>query len=394
MSEKTISDLAAHCIRCGFCLESCPTFLVTGKETESPRGRIYLIRSADAGLMEWGDPGVTAHIDACVGCRNCETACPSGVEYGALLELARVRIEKTRNSKGRRFLLSSVTSPLKLRLQLAMSKLLPGRKVPNFVSRMLTKENPEADRPIAEAAGYWPPQDEATLPPVKGEVSLLVGCAMSVLYPRVHQATKRLLRRVGYTTREVTGCCGALHAHNGFMSQAQEMAEGVAARDVGRTLVTNSAGCGSFLKEHIAVKVEDISEFLLRNGLVQTLESDKARVSETATYHDACHLAHGQKVAAPPRELIRAIPGIQYVELKEADLCCGSGGIYNVTQPHLARQLLERKWANILATGASLVVTGNPGCHAWIEQRSREAGGSVKVMHTAEFLESALSGLL
>ncbi len=394
MSDKTISDLAAHCIRCGFCLESCPTFLVTGKESESPRGRIYLIRSADAGLMEWGEPGVTQHIDACVGCRNCETACPSGVEYGALLELARVQIEKTRDSKGRRFLLSSVTSPGKLRLQLAMSKLLPGRKVPGFVSRMLTKEKPEADRPQAEAAGSWPRLDESILPPKRGEVSLLVGCAMSVLFPRVHEATKRLLRRVGFTTRDVSGCCGALHAHNGFLSEAMAMAEGVAARDVGRILVTNSAGCGSFLKEHVGVKVEDISEFLLRNGLAETISASNARVTDRVTYHDACHLAHGQKITAQPRDLIKTIPEIHYVELKEADLCCGSGGIYNVTQPHLARQLLNRKWANIQATGAKIVVTGNPGCHAWIEQRSREAGGSVKVMHTAEFLESALSGLL
>jgi len=392
LKDATISDLAAHCIRCGFCLESCPTFLITGKETESPRGRIYLIRSADAGSLDWAEPGLTEHIDTCVGCRNCETACPSGVEYGPLLELARSRMEQARHANGKELLLKSVTHPGQLKAQLLLSKLWPGRRVPGFVSRLITKEKPEADKPHIHRAGSWPTLDEASCPRIRGEVSLLVGCAMGVLFPRVHEATRRLLRRVGYVARDVTGCCGALHEHNGFAKEASEMAEGVVARNVGRVLVVNSAGCGSFLKEHTGAKVEDISEFLVRNGLLEQMGA--AKVAAKVTYHDACHLAHGQKITQQPRDLIRAIPGVRYVELKEADLCCGSGGIYNLTQPTLARQILERKWANVVATGAGIVVTGNPGCHAWIEQRSREAGGRVKVMHTAEFLESALSGLM
>jgi glycolate oxidase iron-sulfur subunit len=343
-------------------------------------------------MFQWNDPALTDHIDACVGCRACETACPSRVEYGALLELARANIEKSRHSKGRKLLLKSVTNPGRLKTQLALSKLLPGSRVPGFVSHMVTDEKPEANRPQVHKAGSWPPLDESVLPPVQGEVSWLIGCAMGVLFPRVHEATRRLLRRIGLTTKDVEGCCGALHAHNGFASEAASMAEGIIARSVGRSVITNSAGCGSYLKEHTGAHIEDISELLVRCGLIAQLA--RAKCSAKVTYHDACHLAHGQKLTKPPRELIRAIPGLSYVELQEADLCCGSGGIYNLTEPQLARQLLERKWSNVAATGADIVVTGNPGCHAWIEQKALEVKSPVQVMHTAEFLESALSGLL
>ncbi len=392
MSQSSISDLAAHCIRCGFCLESCPTFLITGKETESPRGRIYLIRSADAGMLKWDEEGLTEHIDACVGCRNCETACPSGVEYGPLLELARANIEAAKPSKGKAFLLKNVTSPETLKAELMLSHFLPGRKVPKFLTRSITREKPQADRPRAEPAGAWPALNEQELPPVRGEVCLLVGCAMGVLFPRVHEATRRLLRRIGLSVKDVSGCCGALHSHNGFALEANVMAENIVARSVGRSLVINSAGCGSFLKEHTGLPAFDISETLINAGFVSRLAHASADVK--VTYHDACHLAHGQKITKGPRELIQAIPGVAYVELPEADLCCGSGGIYNLTQPTLARRMLDRKWKNIESTGAEIVITGNPGCHAWIEQRSREAGGNVRVMHTAQFLEEAISGVL
>jgi glycolate oxidase iron-sulfur subunit len=389
---NSISDLAAHCIRCGFCLESCPTFVVTGKETESPRGRIYLIRSADAGVMDWKDESLKEHIDTCVGCRACETACPSGVEYGALLELARDRLEKEHPSFGKSALLGGITKPAALKVQLTLSKLLPGRKMPGFLSRMITKEPAQADKPVAQEAAHWPPLDESKLPPLKGEVKMLDGCAMSVLYPRVNEATRRLLRRVGFKAVDVQGCCGALHAHNGHLEAAVKMARvilgagGESTKDL--PLIVNSAGCGSFLKEQKSGHVQDISEFLLANGLADQLA--KTILNQKVSYHDACHLAHGQKITSQPRALINAIPGLDFRELPEADMCCGSGGIYNVTQPALARQLLERKWANVVSTGADVIVTGNPGCHAWIEQRSREAGESVKIIHTAEFLELAL----
>lgn len=387
-----ISDLAAHCIRCGFCLESCPTFVVTGKETESPRGRIYLIRSADAGVIPW-DESVKEHIDTCVGCRACETACPSGVEYGKLLELGRERLEEKLPNRGRKLLLKGITHPGLLRLQLLLAKLSPGRRVPGFVSRWLTEETPQAEKPSAQVAVDWPDLEESTLPPLRGQVAFLRGCAMDVLFPNVQIATRRLLRRVGYEAVDVTGCCGALHAHNGHLHEALSMSDKVTSQvdPKWEALITNSAGCGSFLKEHSNLRVKDIAEFLVDQGLPHTLENG-AGPKLKVTYHDACHLAHGQGIRSQPRELIKAIPGIEYIELPDSDMCCGSGGIYNVTQPKLARQLLERKWANIVSTGAEVVVTGNPGCHAWIEQRSREAGQTVRVMHTAEFLERAVSG--
>lgn len=219
---------------------------------------------------------------------------------------------------------------------------------------------------------------------------------MRVLYPRVHEATKRLLRRIGYVAKENNaGCCGALHAHNGHLDEAIEMAES-AAREMPSDLplIVNSAGCGSFLKDHSSLsnRTYDASEFLLKNGLIQALQL-AIRLEKRITYHDACHLAHGQRITDPPRQLLKAIPGIELIEMNEADRCCGSAGIYNLLQPRMARDLLERKWANVEATGAEIVALGNPGCHAWIEQASRERESEVRVLHTMEILESASSGL-
>ncbi len=393
-----LSDLAAHCIRCGFCLEACPTYTETGLETESPRGRIYLVRSALEGSIGWGEEEVGKHLDLCLGCRACETACPSGVEYGRILELAREEIERRRPSRAEKWLLSGITRPRLLKLQLALGRLLPGKGLPRVLSRLLTRERPEVERPRAQRPSAWPPPAEASLPPVKGEVYLLEGCAMSVLFPRVHEATRRLLRRLGFAVRESgAGCCGALHAHQGLSGKASRMAARLAAAMPGDArLIVNSAGCGSFLKQHapaaLRERVEDVSEVLSREGLAGLLGESKG-VRARATYHDACHLAHGQGIREAPRSLLRAIPGLELVELQEADTCCGSAGVYNVLQPGMARRLLERKWRNVEATGASIVAMGNPGCHAWIEQAAREKGSDVLVLHTAELLEASFSGL-
>ncbi len=388
----SLSDLTSQCIRCGFCLEACPTFVLSGRETESPRGRIYLARSADEGKVEWEE---TRHaLDTCLGCRACEPACPSGVKYGEILEQARDTLGAKPGVKN---LIDGLSDPAAVRRQLALSRLWPGSKVPGFVSKGLSDEPSVADLPRSPKKRDWPSIDESTLPSIKGRVAILEGCVMRVLYPDVHIALRRLLRRIGYTVVENdAGCCGALHAHNGMLDEAHQKVEALSRelpKDV--PLIVDSAGCGSWLKDSIGreARVVDASEFLLANGLIDQLKASPG-LDLTVTYHDACHLAHGQRIKDEPRALIQAIPGLTFVELVESDMCCGSAGVYNLTQPGYAKRLLDRKWANVLATGAEIVATGNPGCHAWIEQASREAGGRVKVVHTLDLLEASFTGLV
>lgn len=397
---KSLDELTAHCIRCGFCLESCPTFVLTGEETESPRGRIYLVRSADEGKLDW--EATRPHLMRCLGCRACETACPSGVEYGDIFEIARDRLESAHTHHTKKALLSGLTSPGRLKVQLALGRLLPGKRVPLLLSKLLSGEPAEANRPTVQPANSLPPLEESSLPPVRGEVYLLEGCVMRVLFPRVHEATRRLLRRVGYRVRDVPqGCCGSLHLHAGYMDEAKSRAKELAIALSGDLpVILDSAGCGSTMKaygdligdEDFASRVVDASEFLLAQGLIEELAKSPG-LEIAATYHDACHLGHGQGVRSQPRALLAAIPKMRLEDLDEPDMCCGSAGIYNLTQPKLARELLERKWANVEATGASVVAMGNPGCHAWIGQAALEHGEKVQVLHTTELLEAAFTGL-
>ncbi len=400
-----LEELTTHCIRCGFCLESCPTFVQTGNEMESPRGRIYLVRSAIGGKLNWQED-VKPHLDLCLGCRACETACPSAVQYGMILEIARDKIEKEKPQRAKDALLAGTTNPTILKTQLALGRLLPGKRVPGLISHLLSGHAAEADRPTPQQEAHFPFLDDKDLPAIKGEVYLLEGCAMKVLYPRVHQVTRRLLRRVGFVVKDVSqGCCGALHAHYGNLTEARKLGERlIKSMPDNLPVIVNSAGCGSTIKEYghlmdgqssaeaFAKRTFDVSEFLLANGLIEALQSAKG-LNQTATYHDACHLAHGQKIVSQPRELISAIPNLKLVPLNEADMCCGSAGIYNVTQPEMARKLLERKYDNIAQTGASIVATGNPGCHSWIAQAAREHGKKIQVLHTLELLEAAFVGL-
>jgi Fe-S oxidoreductase len=334
VAKEELSDLTARCIRCGFCLEACPTYVLTGHETESPRGRIYLVRSAEEGKIAWEQ--ARPHLDRCLGCRACEPACPSGVQYGQILELSRDRLEERRPHRAKRWLLAGVTSPVRLRLQLLVGKLWPGKRVPGWLSRLLSREAPEADLPRALPDCCWPPLEEAKLPPVRGEVYLLEGCAMRVLYPGVHEATRRLLRRVGYSVREAeAGCCGALHAHNGQLEEAKKMAAELAsaldmAGDPARPastpltpsssrsapggggeapLIVNSAGCGSFLKEQPEweERVFDAAEFLFRNGLAQALAAAHLprRLSSWARTGNSARATRAS--AGDPRHRIRRI---------------------------------------------------------------------------------------
>lgn len=397
---RDLGDLTAQCIRCGFCLESCPTFKLTSNELLSPRGRIYLVRSALEGTGDWEQAVET--MDSCLGCRACETVCPSGVEYGAISELARERLSESHPRPLRRAMIGGLSDHRIARVQIALGRLMPGGRVPGLLSRLLSGQKPEAETPKPAASDPWPPIEDVDLPPVRGEVVLLEGCVMRVLYEPVHEATRRLLRRVGYRVVESgAGCCGSLHLHSGYLVEARQLALRLD-QDLPKDLpvIVNSAGCGSTMKEyaHLDGALEslgrrsiDASRFLLENGLQDALRRSRG-IDAEVTYHDACHLAHGQGIRDEPRALIQAIPRLRYRPLQESDTCCGSAGIYNVVQPQMARQLVERKWAFVEKTGASIVATGNPGCLAWLEQVSRERGESIRVLHTLELLEASFSG--
>ncbi len=392
---KPLDDLTTQCIRCGFCLDACPTFKLTGSELESPRGRIYLARSADEGVLDWAD--TKKHFDRCLGCLACEPACPSAVKYGEILELARERIEEVAPNSAREFVVDSATDPAMMRL----GGLSHNAKIPNLFGRFFESEKMEARLPVPEPNNL--PNLTGDLPPVIGEVYFLEGCAMRALFPRVHASTKRLLRRIGYTTRVVdAGCCGSMHAHNGYLDEAKERAAAlmsVMPDDI--PVIVDSAGCGSTMKrygdllpgsEMFAYRVKDASEFLALHGLLDSIKQAPGLPGLSVTYHDACHLAHGQGIKEAPRALLKAIPGIEFHELPDSDRCCGSAGIYNIVQPEMARQLLNLKLENAERTKAAIVASGNPGCHAWMAQGAREAGALYVVRHTMEVLEAAFIG--
>jgi len=398
------------CVHCGICLPQCPTYRVLGEEMDSPRGRVYLMRAAAEGRAEL-TPGLARHLDLCLGCRACETACPSGVPFGQLLEATRAQLDRKRvraresahatlvwalsifphpdrlgallwplrlyQASGLRTLVraSGILAPFK-RLQ-AMDALLP-RVLPGASSL------PE----LIPARGK-----------ARGRAALLTGCVQRFFFPEINLATARLLSAAGWevVVPRGQGCCGALHLHAGRLDEFRAMARSLMAtlgRDVD-IVVTNAAGCGSALKEYghwlgdegaerFAGLVKDISEVLVDADL------PLGELKETVTYHDACHLAHGQKVRAQPRELLRRIPGVTLLELPDSDLCCGSAGVYNLLEPEMAAELGRRKLERIRETGARIVAAGNPGCIMQISQQALEAGLALEVMHPVTLLSRAL----
>jgi glycolate oxidase iron-sulfur subunit len=416
--HNLIEERAVKCIRCGFCLDACPTFRLTGNEADSPRGRIYLMRSVAENVIPL-DQDVMKHIDACLGCRACETACPSGVQYASILEEFRSEIEERGMRPAiqrfaRRQLLNTLTNPRLFAATLKASQVLGGsnghqRLMPSFAAEMLTGS---ASVPITLPAvpnrvsiGTLPEVNPA-IGERRATVAMLAGCVMRVLYHTTNEATVRVLQQNGceVLVPRAAGCCGALHVHNGFIEDARQRAR--ALLDALETVemdafIVNSAGCGSTLKEYgellaedplyakraqqLAAKVKDISEFLMELGLRPPTVSLPVRVA----YHDACHLAHGQKIAAAPRKMLLSIPKLQLIDLPESDTCCGSAGIYNLTQPVMAKMLQQRKVDFILESGAAVIATGNPGCLAWIQQGLKERGASIAVKHPIEILDEA-----
>jgi len=407
------------CVHCGFCLPTCPTYLVLGNEMDNPRGRIYLIRAASEGKIKITDNFVK-HMDLCLLCRNCETACPSGVKFGFLMESARGQIEQhykysLRDRWFRELILRTFTHIgtlktmsrlLRFYQRFGLRKIVHVSRVLGLLGRLGKMEAllPSIPRVSEDLPEVMPAQGES-----RGRVGLLLGCVQRYFSPQVNVATARALNENGYdvVVPKEQGCCGSLFVHEG----ARERAKGLARKTIDvferagvDMIAVNAAGCGSVMKEYwelfhsdraysykaeaFSKKVRDVSQILAQ----QPIKGGLGAVNLTATYHDACHLAHGQRIRQEPRALLQAIPGLRLVELKESDFCCGSAGIYNLLHPELAQQFLDRKIERIKETGAQVVVSGNPGCSLQIEKGLKEQGLDVRVVHPVELLDWSIRG--
>ena len=398
-------DKSLACVHCGLCLSACPTYLETGNENDSPRGRIYLMRAIQAGRLPVDDITVR-HIDLCLGCRACEPACPSGVEYGQLLEHTRDHIEKNYSRSVfqkilRRFAIEKIF-PFPSRLKLA---LLPARFIKALRLQWLlpkfARESLELVPDNAEA-GRLPEVSSAK--ETRGSVGFIEGCVMQVMFAPTNLNSVRLLNCAGWDvhTPAGQGCCGALYAHSGQLDLARECARhniAVFEKLDLEAIIINAAGCGSTLKEYGALLADDPDwaergeAFSARvKDLTEWVEISRFAIHDSGlkvTYHDACHLAHPQGITAEPRALVRAVAGENFVELPEAEICCGSAGSYNLTEPEMAARLQRRKIDNILSTGAEVVVTSNPGCQLQIQAGLKKAGSKMRVMHIADFLATS-----
>lgn len=395
------------CVHCGFCLATCPTYKVLGEEMDSPRGRIILMKEVLEGAMPITD--ALPYVDRCLGCMACVTACPSGVEYGHLLTPFRASAEKQRSrppaNRAARMLVKE-TLPYPDRFRLAVQGGRVGRwlrsALPDELGAMLDML-PDALPDAAPLPEIFPAQGTR-----RARVALLAGCVQQVLAPQINWATLRVLAHNGVETiiPRGQGCCGSLSLHIGEAKQAQELArKNLAAfpTDVD-AIITNAAGCGSGMQEYSLLfageadrtgveafsrRVRDITVFLDELGAVSP---PALRDPLTVAYHDACHLAHAQRITAPPRRLLGMIPNLTVVEVPEGELCCGSAGTYNLEQPELARQIGERKARNILSTAPQAVVTGNIGCMNQIKVHLELLGRPLPIWHTVELLDLAYTG--
>ncbi len=421
--DRPSPDLIQDCVHCGFCLSACPTYLETGNELDSPRGRIYLMKSALEGKIPMGG-SLVKHLDMCLGCIACEPACPSGVKYSRLIESARSQIERRYerpfSDKLHRLLIYSIFPyPKRLRLLLPLLYLyqVSGLKHLVHTSGILRKLSSRLSKmddmlPAIKSSELFPSMPN--LIPAMGKkryrVAFLTGCVQSVLFPRTNEATVRVLSENGceVVVPRNQGCCGALSLHSGRMSEARDFARiniNIFERSDYDAIIVNSAGCGSAMKEYqellkgdesyaeraerISNKTKDIMEFLDEIGLRGELREVKCRV----TYQDACHIAQAQRIKSQPRNIIKKIPGVEFVELRESELCCGSAGIYNMVEPEMSGRLLDRKIGNLKETDADLLVAGNPGCLLQIQMGIIQNGLNVKTAHPIELLDWSYRGI-
>jgi glycolate oxidase iron-sulfur subunit len=426
LAESIDYELFMDCVHCGLCLATCPTYVETANENDSPRGRIYLWRAVVDGRAELSGE-IRRHLDLCLECRACETACPSGVQYGKIIgsykeDAARLGYAAPTLNALQRFMLFHLTpyagrmrralAPLRLAQRLGLSRLVDGLAdlLPVWL-RQLHEIVPRLQPGRARLPEVLPPDGRR-----RARVALLTGCAADAFFPHTTVATARVLQRNGCEVwvPRGQGCCGALHYHAGFVGPAQAfaaancrafgagLAGGLGQLDA---IITNAGGCGPVLKDYasllantpvaeagarFAAKVRDIHEFLVELGPVPPTH----QLPLAATYHDACGLCHAQKIHQAPRQLLQMIPGLRLVALEESEHCCGAAGSYNVTQPEMSRRLGERKAAHVMETGAEAVFTGNVGCLLQIARYVRSRNPRMWVAHPVDALWAAYAGIL
>jgi glycolate oxidase iron-sulfur subunit len=417
---RTYDSLISDCVHCGFCLPACPTYVSWGEEMDSPRGRIDLMKGVSDGAIPL-DEVVRGHIDACLGCMACVTACPSGVRYDLLIEATRERVEELPRSVEDRAFRDFVFSvfPYPKRLRALIPGLWLGTKLglTRVAAGPLGKLLPARLRQLATMAPAIDLREAFTsLPaftPARGvkraRVALVAGCVQRAFFPNVNAATIRVLSAEGceVIVPRGQGCCGALSLHSGRTEEAKRFARSLIAhfeRERVDAILVNAAGCGSTLKEYgdlladdnvygeraqaFVAKVRDINEYLA------TLEPRAPRkpLRLRVAYHDACHLAHAQRIRTQPRELLRTIPGLELLEIPEGEQCCGSAGTYNLFQPASAHEIGVRKVDNVRSVAPDLVASANPGCTLQMQSILRERGETLRAAHPVELLDAAING--
>lgn len=416
------------CVHCGLCTAACPTYLETGNENNSPRGRIYLMRAVTDGKLELDDT-VKGHLDLCLDCRSCETACPSGVQYGRLIEPFRIETQqrelaekKSRPDWFQSWILYGMF-PYANRLKWA---LLPARLAQMTgldqlaerigLMRLLPEKLRRMHRLLPTLKSREPrlPEFLPAIGPKRARVALFTGCVADAMFHHVNWATARVLQQNGcdVVIPRNQACCGAIHYHSGAGQPALDLARtntvAFQSSDIDAVII-NVAGCGSMLKDYghvgeelarqdqalgtslarFADKVKDVSEFLVQLGPI----APKGEIPLKATYHDACHLCHAQKIREQPRELLSLVPGLTLVPLPESEICCGAAGSYNLTEADMADRLANRKLNHILSTGATTLISGNAGCTLQIQAALKQAGSPIWVAHPMEILDLSYRNL-